>query len=92
MTLAAETEEVALHYIQELSQETVPPSFEELPQNIVQQDSTAQSLPQETAPYWDEEQLSVSTTIANPASSLETQPSDDEYGDINSKLRGLPAD
>lgn len=86
--LGAETEEIALHYIQELSQETVPSSFGELPQNnIVQQDPAPQSMPQETASYSDGEQPSVSTTIANPASSLETQPSDDEYGDLNSNRK-----
>ncbi|CAH2090937.1 unnamed protein product [Euphydryas editha] len=83
----SEIEEIALHNIQELSQETVPSSFEELPQNIVQKDPAPQSLPQKTTSYSDEEQPSVSTTIANPASSLETQPSDDEYGDLNSNRK-----
>lgn len=87
VTLAAEAEEFAQHYAEELSQETVLPSCEELPQNVVLRRSAPyevnESLAQETAPSSVEEQASLSTAT-NPSL---MQPLDDEYGYLNSNRK-----
>ncbi|XP_045485486.1 uncharacterized protein LOC110999393 isoform X1 [Pieris rapae] len=86
---AAETEAIAQHNIEEPSQESVPISCEELQQDLVLQDSAPhldESRFQEIDPSF-EEQPSVSTTTTNPPSQLEIQPSDDEYGDLNTNRK-----